>query len=898
MNNLPRLTLFDDIESDSSNVFCRLRDLNNEASVEHFFVSRLISDLGYKDHQIKTKQSIESLTVGEGSRLRKYKPDYVLLHNGTLRCIIDAKGVNEDPFKWVEQCSGYCLALNRRHPDSNPIRYFLLSNGITTVCYEWDKEQPLIVLDFSDFKVGNPKYEQLKDLISLDKISTSESPSNTTAPLSFDFASPNTAKMRQLFATCHNAIWKSEGYGVGPAFLAFVKLMFVKLWADRKLRNESDLKHLFADKQSKVSLPANSVMFSVEWIEKREQEGVHNPINDLFEQLRDEIEVDIGRRKKKRIFDRNEDLGLLPDTIKDVVRRLEHFDMFGIDEDLNGRLFETFLNATMRGRDLGQFFTPRSVVKMMTRLVNLKVNRTHQDKIIDACCGTGGFLIEALSDMRNKVRENNSLSQQEKNTLIESIANNSLYGIDYGKDPPLARVTRINMYLHGDGGSRIYYADALDKDIDHQAQTDAEIISNMEELNQSLRETQFDVVLTNPPFSMTKEAKNPAELRVLKQYELARKSEHSTDIRNSLKSGVMFIERYYDLLKQGGMLITVIDDALLSIKDFGYVRDYIRKKFVIKAIISLPGDAFRASGARVKTTVLVLEKRHSDTDEQPDVFYYFSKHLGVDDKSPKTPDYEVEEARINAEKETDDIVTQYNKFLLTGEGQNVLSSEHITDRLDLRNCVPLFGRMTETWKAKGVSVKRLDEVAKPSEQILNPDEHSEREFSLIKVSYDGYCELESTKMGKYISYSSMFEVREGQLVFSGYNALKGAVGIVPPELDGSLVATSSYIVLDCSLPYNAAYIWSLLRSHEIRADIQSISTGSGRYSAKWSEVGQVVIPWLSEEKRQNIGNALIQLWESEKQIEKQREDCLLHLNTLEIESESSRERFEVSKAPK
>ena len=569
-----------------------------------------------------------------------------------------------------------------------------------------------------------------------------------------------------------------------------------------KLRNDHELEHLFAGERGNVSLPASSVMFSVQWIEQREQEGTVNPIGDLFKQLRDDIEADIRRHKKKRIFTIDEDLGLRPNTIKEVVRKLEHFDMFGIDEDLNGRLFETFLNATMRGKDLGQFFTPRSVVKMMTRLANLKADRTHQDKIIDACCGTGGFLIEVLSDMRNKVRENNSMSTQEKHMLIESITNNCIYGIDYGKDPPLARVARINMYLHGDGGSRIYYADALDKDVDHHTQTDPEIISNMEELNQSLRETQFDVVLTNPPFSMTKEAKNPSELRVLEQYELARKNEYSTGMRSSLKSGVMFIERYYDLLKQGGTLITVIDDTLLSGPSFGYMRDYIRKKFIIKAIVSLPGKAFKRSGSRVKTTVLVLEKRYTDTDEQPDIFYYFSEYLGVDDKPAKASDNEVNEARINAEKEIDDIVTQYNKFLETGEGHNVLSSEHITDRLDLRNCVPLSGRMIETWKTKGISVKRFDEVATPSEQTLNPDEHSDREFSLIKVSYDGYCELEKTIIGKHIGYSSMFEVREGQLVFSFYRAVDGAIGIVPAEFDGSLVSTSSYVVLDCSSPYN------------------------------------------------------------------------------------------------
>ena len=898
MNSGHRRTLFDNLELSESNVFCKKADFSNEASVETFFVSRLISDLGYQDSQIKTKMNLEELTVGEGSRLRKYKPDYALLKNSITRCIVDAKAPSEDPFEWVEQCSGYCLALNRKHSNRNPIKYFVLSNGLTTICYEWDKDDPLIILDFADFAIGSLKYEHLKNLISVENIATSEASSISTESRTFRFSSPNTAQARQLFKTCHKAIWKAEGLAAGPAFLAFVKLMFVKLWADRKLRNEPDLKNLFDGKSEFVLLPSDSVMFSVKWINKREQDGSYNPINDLFMQLRNDIEADIGRRKKKRIFNRDEELGLRPDTIKDVVGRLEHYDMFGIDEDLNGRLFETFLNATMRGRDLGQFFTPRSVVKMMTKLGGLKIDQTHQDKIIDGCCGTGGFLIEALSDMRNKVRGNNSLTDDQKENLIETIANNSIYGIDYSKDPPLARVARINMYLHGDGGSRIYYADALDKDIDHQSQTDPEIISNMEELRKNLNDAHFDLVLTNPPFSMTKEAKNPSEQRVLNQYELARKSQHSTNIRNSLKSGVMFIERYFDVLRVGGHLITVIDDTLLSAPSFSFVRDYIRSKFVIKAIISLPGDTFRRSGSRVKTSVLVLEKRDNSISVQPDVFYFFSEHLGVDDKPSKASIFEVEQARINAERETEEIVAQYREFITTGTGTNVLSSKNLTDRLDLRSCVPLFGRMARRWEDDHIQVKRFDEIVNPSDSLFNPNDEREKEFGLIKVSYDGKCELEHRKLGRHIKNEKMVKVKSGQLVFSVYNALNGAVGIVPPELDGTLVADSSYVVFDCVPPYNAAYVWSLLRSHEIRADIQSISTGSGRYTSKWPDVGQVLLPWLHEEQRQKIGNTLIHLWESERQIEKQRRDSLHHLNSLGVESESSQRRFRVSKTPK
>ena len=68
----------------------------------------------------------------------------------------------------------------------------------------------------------------------------------------------------------------------------------------------------------------------------------------------------------------------------------------------------------MGGRQLGQFFTPRSIVKLMTRMADLKSGRDCQDKVIDGCCGTGGFLIEALSEMRNGIREDGGLSDNEK----------------------------------------------------------------------------------------------------------------------------------------------------------------------------------------------------------------------------------------------------------------------------------------------------------------------------------------------------------------------------------------------------------------------------------------------------------------------------------------------------
>ena len=749
--------------------------------------------------------------MGRGRRREKYKPDYALLFRGHPRCIVDAKGVNEDLDEWVEQCSGYCLALNRKYKSRNPVRYFVLSNGLMTVLYEWDKDEPLLALDFSDFTWGNPKYEHLKTIIDPRTIVTSTAAPLETKPANFKFSRPTTSRARQLFTTCHKAIWKSEGYGPGPAFFAFAKLMFVKLWADQNIRHNHATQHLFDSDTDEVMLPKDIVIFSTHWIEQRNVEGIESPINDMFVRLRNEIEKDIGLRKKKRIFDEDEELKLRPDTVLDVVRRLQHVDLFGIDEDLNGRLFETFLNATMRGRELGQFFTPRSVVKMMTQIAGLKVTREHQDKVIDGCCGSGGFLIEALTIMRNKTRDNGSLSEQEKGNLIDQVANDCIYGIDYGQDPPLARIARINMYLHGDGGSRIYYADALDKVIDSTTIADPEIIQNMEELREKLVAAQFDVVLTNPPFSMTKELKNPSELRVLEQYELAKRSETSAGLRTSLRASIMFAERYYGMLKPGGCLITVIDDTILSSKKFGFVRDFFRAHFLIRAIISLPGDTFRQSGSRVKTSVLLLEKKQSLNDAQPDWFYFFSEYLGIDYLTSKALEHDVKEAREKAEAEMDRIVAGYNRYLSGDTSYNVLGPDRISDRLDLRNCVPMFGRMVKKWKAQGIKVKRLDEVVGPTSNVIRPADFPDKLFTLLKVSYDGKCEIKSKKPGDRIQASTMHSVIKGQIVFSTIRATDGAAGVVPPELDGALVSETSYTVFDCQSPYDAAYLWSILR---------------------------------------------------------------------------------------
>lgn len=896
-----RRTLFDALSTEAtSNIFCELADLTNEASVETFFAARLLTRLGYRDSQIKPKRSIESLTVSKGHRKLQYKPDYVLVVRKLPRCVVDAKAPDENLDNWVEQCSGYCLALNRRYKGSNPVKYFVLTNGKATRIYEWDKDDQVLTLGFADFQWGNPNFERLKLLLQPSAIASSCPQKSAFVADDFAFLRPTPEKARQLFALCHRVIWKSEVSGPQPSFMEFVKVMFVKLWADRELRENEATRRCFTEGREALRLPYSAVTFSLDWIEAREKEGAVNPIDTiLFARLRDDIEQKISLRRKKRVFDKNERIDLKAETVKEVVRRLEHFDMFGIDEDLNGRLFETFLSATMRGPGLGQFFTPRSIVKMMTRLARLRCTREQQDRVIDACCGSGGFLIEGLTIMRNQIRSNGSLSKDQKDELTETLCNDCLYGIDAGKKPPLARIARINMYLHGDGGSRIYYLDALDKEVLPPDEADPEIVENVQELRDRLTDgLRFDIALTNPPFSMTKELRNESDRRVLARYDLARKDAEANALRSSLRSSVMFLERYHDLLAPGGKLLTVIDDTLLASEKFAFVRRFLRDHFLIRAIISLPGDAFRRQGSRVKTSVLVLEKKQRKGDSQPSCFGYFSECLGIDDLTPRAPLPAIQAAREKAETETASISKGYDAYLAGRRGPGlILKPRQVAGRLDLKFACSQLGRMVEVWRTTGIEVLPLSELVRPAGELIKPSDLPAATFKLLKVSYDGKCEIERERKGIAIKAPAMYRVKAGQMIFSTIRATDGAIGIVPDEMDGGVVSETSYTVFDCGTPEDTAYLWAVLRSHELRADMQSLSSGSGRYTTYWPEVGQISIPWMKQEDRRQIGRALIVTWEKERQVPLDLQNALDKLANLEVESESSKIRWRASKAP-
>lgn len=850
-----------------SNSYCALSDLSNEADVETFFVSPLIlSGLGYNKKQLQLKKSIEELKVSRGRRKVLYRPDFAAKVGKHIRWICDAKTPTEDLDDWLGQCMSYCHEINSRYPaGENPVEFFVLTNGLRTRVYKWDSNTPILELKFSDFLKGNKKFELLKSMLAptVFQSLTKKAPAGETLTLRKKTANDLNAD----FAWCHDQIHKKDALSYTAAFMEFVKLIFLKLLSDKELHRKYPELGTPGQESIQVLNPAIEVPFSLARIASSEAVGIENPMGVQFQKLRLELEEQIEKRNKKRIFSEDETLNLSKGLIRDIVRRLESTDLYGLDADLNGRLFETFLNATLRGKALGQYFTPRSVVKLVVELADLQVSTKLDDcdVVIDACCGSGGFLIEALAAMWQKVDCVPSLSAKAKSTLRDGIATNCLYGIDSAKDPALARIARMNMYLHGDGGSSIYQLDALDKQL-RSADTDsAETKAERDDFERLLKNGQnglASVALTNPPFAREYERKKGAgsqegDISILDDYDLA--SEQEADHRQAkekLKSSVMFLERYLDFLRPGGRLITVIDDSVLGGKAFADARAWLRTKYIVEAVVSLPGDAFQRSEARVKTSVLALRKKSSPDEDQPDVFMYYCNYVGVDDPARERVLPVDERNHHLAQQEIQSVGALFKKFRAGSADAKlarwIVSPGSLSSRWDVKACLLKPGRLVKKWKAKKIATKNIGALVATrfadgkaqsgyEDRIIRPKVEPSRPITHLRISYKGFAEPGEEKYSDDADSDVLYRVSAGDLVISHINAVHGACAIVPSELAGAVV-TKEYTVMSCSQGLDGRVLWALLRSPEVRSEILLRAQGIGRTRTSWNDLRVLEIP--------------------------------------------------------
>ena len=431
----------------------------------------------------------------------------------------------------------------------------------------------------------------------------------------------------KLLFKCHNIIRNNDKLSPEAAFDEISKILFIKI---RYEKNNS-----------------GAQIFSLDEFKKDKE--VHNrhkskDDKDFYQVLFEKTKEDF---KDDDLFDPSETLKIRENSFEAIVEELQIYNLSATSDDVKGIAFEKFLGKTFRG-ELGQFFTPRTVVDFMVEILD----PMEGEVVCDPCCGSGGFLIKTFEYVRAKIEEdihkekeriktifydegyekmseknqekvdekvndlfnklNTELDINNPKSRLRVLSHDCIFGTD--ANPRMSRTAKMNMIMHGDGHGGVHHNDGL--------------------LNvNGIFENRFDLILTNPPFGsrvekslkITEADKYTDQTRITnykqrygKAYDEAMEqisknigkpllSLYDTGSLSTLTE-VLFIERCLNLLKPGGRMGIVLPEGVLNNANLQKVRDYVEGKAKILLITSIPQDVFIASGATVKPSLLFFKK--------------------------------------------------------------------------------------------------------------------------------------------------------------------------------------------------------------------------------------------------------------------------------------------------
>lgn len=811
--------------------------LKTEAEVETRLLARIFKDLGYPVDAIIPKKHVKALRIHDGTKSTMKEVDFILKDKkGVARIVVEAKDPSINILDAWGQAASYALSYNRNKDSDKRIKWLLISNGHFTGLFPHDSEIPVVTLQLSDFASGMPPYVTLRTYIKYEAI--------TPAPATtLEFKSLPPQKLNQLFSDSHNLVWKKEKLAPADAFFEFCKFIFIKIQEDKK-REQLD-----------ADTPTYAIPLTEEWLEAQEKTS-HHPVRDvLFCNLHTQLEDAIKKDKKKRIFEKDETLKLSAATCKDLIKSFQTVNLSSIDEDLNGRMFEVFLAASIRGKDLGQFFTPRSVVDFMTRIALRNIDITNPPKVLDACCGTAGFLIEVMAYLTGRLRDDTRLTDAQRKELKEKICNDCLYGVEANER--VSRIARINMYLHGDGGSHIFHGDGLDADSQELPDMTSEQRDSVQEYREKVSKETFDIILTNPPFSMKYDAKKLDEKRIIDQHDL-------TAGMSSVKSSVLFLDRYYELLKPAGEMLIVLDDTVINGKSFEDVRKWILEKFVILGVHSLPFNAFFKANANIKTSILHLRKKTDAKENQAHVFMSISNNIGHDNALKDTPfrnnlteiliSYlEWQRTGVFSEKIRENPVATENlegplQYWLVGPES--LTSERFDAFFycpDLHNTYANIQSAAQKKKIKLLNANELKlrkKLTGKEKEAMRKDESFYRYIEISDVTKYGLITNYVEDLFINLPTRGEYQVHTGDVLLALNNSSRGTVVLVPKEFDNA-ICTSGFLVIVPRDEKEGLLLWYALRSEICRKQIYYLAQTASQPELKldaWERYFQIALP--------------------------------------------------------
>jgi len=392
-----------------------------------------------------------------------------------------------------------------------------------------------------------------------------------------------THELKSVFRRCHNYIYANAGLQKAEAFHELLKLIFCKTFDEEESGEE--------------------LLFGVDSHERQSTSGqrrlMEERIAPLFQRVQERYPF---------IFDDDEQIKLEGRVVAYVVGEMQYLSLLDTETDVKGDAYEELVGANLRG-DRGEYFTPRNVCDMSVQMAMGLHDREELTrlKILDCCCGTGGFLVSWLNNLSARL-----LDQERKRDLVRTspeerarrrvhdVCTRNLFGLDI--NPNLVRTCQMNLVLHGDGSSNIHRVDSARSPGEWDAVT-----------RQAIPYGEIDILFTNPPFGGDGKIDDG---HVLSRYELP--TWEARTPRNSMPAEQLFVETALGFLKPGGYLVIVLPDGIVNNPGLQFIRSWLLKRSRIVASVGLPKTTFKASGGINNPTVLIVRKFSPSDAQQAD----------------------------------------------------------------------------------------------------------------------------------------------------------------------------------------------------------------------------------------------------------------------------------------
>lgn len=511
-------------------------------------IDRSLENLGWKlsgkDQNVYYEQP---RTEAEKNKLGGKRPDYVLYSKESDRplIVIEAKKKGSRIDAALEQGIGYARAINA------PLVF--ATDGVFCKAFHTDANRPPILN-------GEEIDEFIREALALRYLTSYEV--NTVSPkVQYD-----RKELIRIFDEANNML-RGEGLRAGiERFGEFANILFLKLISEsEQIKRESGRPTKFDVACSWDSIKKIPSSTRIEYINKT----VYDKLNALYS-------TDIFTPLQIRD----------PSILKEIMDKLDPLMLTDVDSDVKGDAFEYFLKAsTSTKNDLGEYFTPRHIVKTMVRLVNPQIGET----VYDPFCGTGGFLIESFRYIFN------NMARTEAN--LKTLRESTVYGNEITNT---ARITKMNMILAGDGHSNIEMKDSLANPVDGT--------STYTDENGAVHHNGFDIVLANMPYSQkTKHGS---------LYDLPSNNGDSICVQHCMKA--------INSASENGRMALVVPEGFLFRKDLTKTREYLLDHCQLQSIISLPQGVFLPYTG-VKTDIIYATKVNQKTkaSEKKKDFWYF-----------------------------------------------------------------------------------------------------------------------------------------------------------------------------------------------------------------------------------------------------------------------------------